>query len=119
MKNLLRCFGQKHSDDEIKRIIEENDDDQSGSISFPEFIGIMSKIILEPDIDEEVTEAYKVFDRTGEGIKAEDLAYVMTKMGYPTTDEEAKEMIDEEDWDGDEMLGFEEFTRVIMGKNGH
>mmetsp|Transcript_48869 Transcript_48869/g.66543 ORF Transcript_48869/g.66543 Transcript_48869/m.66543 type:complete len:102 (-) Transcript_48869:210-515(-) len=80
LKNLLRCFGQKSNEEEIKKIIKENDKDNSGSISFDEFVVIMSKIIMEPEVDEELYEAYKVFDRDDKGINADELSGVMTKL---------------------------------------
>jgi len=47
---------------------------------------MMSRIILEHEVDAELNEAYKVFNTNGEsGIDALELANVMAKFGYVIT----------------------------------
>ena len=54
------------------------------------------------DSEEEILEAFKVFDKDGNGfISAAELRHVMTNLGEKLTDEEVDEMIREADVDGD------------------
>jgi Ca2+-binding EF-hand superfamily protein len=56
----------------------------------------------DTDSEEEIREAFKVFDRDNNGfISAAELRHVMTSIGEKLTDEEVNEMIREADQDGD------------------
>ena len=71
----------------------------------------------DTDTEEELIEAFKVFDRDGNGlISAAELRHVMTNLGEKLTDEEVDEMIREADVDGDGHINYEEFVRMMMAK---
>ena len=56
----------------------------------------------------EVTEAFRVFDREGNGfINAAEIRRVMTNLGEKLNDEEVDEMIREADLDGDGQVNYE------------
>ena len=44
-------------------MVDEVDEDGSGSIEFPEFLEMMAKKMKETDTEEELVEAFKVFDK--------------------------------------------------------
>jgi hypothetical protein len=62
----------------------------------------------DADHEEELREAFKVFDKDGNGfVSAAELKHVMTNLGEKLSDEEVDEMIREADVDGDgAFLGF-------------
>merc|ERR1711918_308711 len=71
----------------------------------------------DTDTEEELIEAFKVFDRDGNGfISAAELRHVMTNLGEKLTDEEVDEMIREADVDGDGQINYEEFVKMMMSK---
>ena len=56
----------------------------------------------DSDGEAELKEAFRVFDRDGNGmISAAELKYVMTNLGEKLSNEEAEEMVREADLDGD------------------
>ena len=60
------------------------------------------------DPDLEMKEAFKVFDKNGDGeITSAELSHVMTNLGEKMTDEELKEMISEADLNGDGQINYE------------
>ena len=74
-------------------------------------------IMMYADTEEELIEAFKVFDRDGNGlISAAELRHVMTNLGEKLTDEEVDEMIREADIDGDGHINYEEFVRMMMAR---
>ena len=80
----------------------------NGTIDFPEFLAMMARQVREADTEEEIREAFKVFDKDGNGfISAAELRHVMTNLGEKLTDEEVDEMIREADIDGDGQINYE------------
>lgn len=68
----------------------------------PEFLTMMARKMKDTDSEEEIREAFKVFDRDNNGfISAAELRHVMTSIGERLTDDEVDEMIREADQDGD------------------
>ena len=83
-------------------MINEVDADNNGTIDFPEFLTMMARKMKDTDSEEEIREAFKVFDRDNNGfISAAELRHVMTSIGEKLTDDEVDEMIREADQDGD------------------
>jgi calmodulin len=93
------------------------DADGSGTIDFPEFLTMMARKMKDTDSEEEILEAFKVFDKDGNGfISAAELRHIMTNLGEKLTDEEVDEMIREADVDGDGQINYEEFVKMMMSK---
>jgi calmodulin len=58
------------------------DVDGNGTIDFDEFLTMMSKKMRETDRDEEIRQAFKVFDKNGDGyVTSDELALVMQNLG--------------------------------------
>ena len=119
----MRSLGQNPSESELQDMINEVDSDNNGTIDFPgtwfttnilaissvltvllytEFLTMMARKMKDTDSEEEIREAFKVFDRDNNGfISAAELRHVMTSIGEKLTDDEVDEMIREADQDGD------------------
>jgi len=98
-------------------MINEVDLEGNGTIDFPEFLSMMARKMKETDSEEEILEAFKVFDKDGNGfISAAELRDIMTNLGEKLTDEEVDEMIREADVDGDGKINYEEFVKMMMSK---
>ncbi len=98
-------------------MIKEVDEDGNGKIDFNEFYSLMQKRMKDTDIEEELMEAFKVFDRDGDGkISGQELRHVLENMGEKLTDQEVEDMVREADLDGDGLISYEEFTRMMMAK---
>lgn len=93
------------------------DADGNGTVDFPEFLTMMARKMKDTDSEEEILEAFKVFDKDGNGfISAAELRHIMTNLGEKLTDEEVDEMIREADIDGDGQINYEEFVKMMMSK---
>lgn len=74
----------------------------------------MARKMKDTDSEEEIREAFRVFDKDGNGfISAAELRHVMTNLGEKLTDEEVDEMIREADIDGDGQVNYEGEFRIF------
>ena len=79
---VMRSLGQNPTEAELQDMINEVDVDRNGTIDFPEFLTMMARKMRDTDSEEEIKEAFKVFDKDGNGyISAAELRHVMTNLG--------------------------------------
>lgn len=106
---------------------------------------MMARKMKDTDSEEEIREAFRVFDKVGRAatahaavrldaaseltflttfqdgngyISAAELRHVMTNLGEKLTDEEVDEMIREADIDGDGQVNYEGKTKLDVGGKG-
>ena len=114
---VMRSLGQTPTEAELKEMIAEVDANKDGTIDFKEFLGLMSRQTKERDSQEELREAFKVFDKDGNGfISAAELRHVMTSLGEKLSDEEVDAMMKEADADGDGQVDYQEFAKMMTKK---
>ena len=69
----------------------------------------------DSDIEEEIREAFRVFDKEGNGfIATAELAGVLQNIGDVLSEEETDELIAEADMDGDGNINYEEFVAMLF-----
>ncbi|XP_040995541.1 calmodulin-5/6/7/8-like isoform X1 [Juglans microcarpa x Juglans regia] len=118
--SVMRSLGQNPTEAELLDMIKEVDNDGSGTVDKPEFLKLMARKTMDSNFEEELKTAFKMFDNDQNGfISAAELRHVMKNLGHDKlTDEEVNEMILEADVDGDNLINFDEFVRVMMAKRG-
>ncbi|SAL94865.1 hypothetical protein [Absidia glauca] len=83
---------------------------------------MLARKMKDTDSQEEIQEAFKVFDKDGNGyISAAELRHVMTSLGTlgeKLSEEEVDEMIREADVDGDGQINYEEFVKMMVRIDG-
>jgi len=110
---------QRATPDEIADMIHNMDSDGNGTIEFEEFLDhmLLTGNHGEKDQNEELTEAFKIFDKDGNGlISRDELEQVMRSLGERLTTEEVVEMINEADIDGDGQIDYKEFVNMMSKK---
>ncbi|XP_039269510.1 neo-calmodulin [Styela clava] len=114
---VMKSLGQNPSESDLQDMINEVDADGSGSVDFSEFLTMMARKMKDTDAEEEIKEAFRVFDKDGNGyISGAELRHVMNNLGEKLTEEEITEMIREADMDGDSQVNYEEFVKMMMSK---
>lgn len=115
--NLMRKLNQTVTEDDLKDMISVVDTKGDGKINFEEFVAMMEKRKDEADTEQEIINAFRVFDKDGNGlISKAELTNIMSILGDTLTNEEIEEMIIEADVDGDGFINYEEFVRMMMAK---
>ena len=76
-------------------------------VEFDEFVNMMQKYQSNINPEEEMLEAFRVFDKDGNGfISADELSHVMTTLGEKLTRDEVEAMIREADLDKDGLVNY-------------
>jgi len=111
---ILRALGQNPSEAELVELVNYVDKDGTGMLDFPEFLDMMRKSTDDANAEEEMQEAFRVFDRDGNGFVTEkELRLIMMNLGEKLLDEEIDEMITCADVDGDGQINYEEFINLM------
>ncbi len=114
--SILRNLGQNPTEKQMHEMILEVDTDGSGTIDFKEFIGLIIRKTKESDLDDEIKDAFGVFDKDGNKIiTSHEMRGVMSRIKV-ISEEDIEEMIGEADIDGDGQIDYEEFIRMMNSK---
>uniref|UniRef100_A0A670IIL6 Calglandulin n=1 Tax=Podarcis muralis TaxID=64176 RepID=A0A670IIL6_PODMU len=116
---VMRMLGQTPTKEELDAIIEEVDEDGSGTIDFEEFLVMMVRQMKEDakgKSEEELAECFRIFDRNGDGfLDAEELVEIFQLSGESVTGEEIEELMKDGDKNNDGRIDFDEFLKMMEG----
>merc|ERR1711914_12113 len=118
---IMRAMGFRPTEEELKSLLEEIDEDGSGEIEIGEFCQLCATFLVEdPDMEtmkRELKDAFRLYDREGQGfITTETLRGLITELLAPLTDEEGEGILEELDEDGSGSMDFDEFCEMMMTK---
>ena len=115
--DIMKALGANPTKEELQQMLNEVDTDGSGKIEFREFFDLFTKRMKEPSTENDLIEAFKLFDKDGNGvISAKELKNVMSTLGETISEDECKEIIKEADIDGDGFINYHEFVKIMMSK---
>merc|ERR1711924_282648 len=84
------------SDEELKKMVTDVDNDGNGTIEFVEFLGMMTVKMGEKDTREGVEKVFRLFDDDNTNkISFRNLARVAEELGENIDDEELQDMINQ------------------------
>ena len=111
---VMKSLGQNPTEQELRDMIKDVDDDGSGEIEFEEFLKLMASKMKETDPEEEIHDAFKVFNKSSNpnGITLTDLKKSLINLGEKLTDEEMEEIFKDADIDCDGIINFKEFRNA-------
>ena len=111
---VMNSLGQNPNDAELRELIQEYDNDGNGTLDFPEFLELMAKKLKQIDTEEELVEAFKIFDRDQDGLLTKsDLKNIFKILGEQVDEEYIEKLIHLADQDGDESINFVEFCKMM------
>merc|ERR1711971_1341428 len=118
---IMRAMGFRPTEEELKELLLEIDEDGSGEIEFAEFCQLCATFLVEdPDMEtmkRELKDAFGIYDKEGQGfITTETLRGLITELLAPLTEEEVEGILEELDEDGSGSMDFDEFCEMMMTK---
>ncbi|GAB5355350.1 hypothetical protein AAMO2058_000198200 [Amorphochlora amoebiformis] len=114
LKVAMRALGFEPKKEEIAKMIQDIDKDNSGEIDFPEFLEMMTAKMGDRDSKTEILKAFRLFDDDETGfITLDNLRRVAKEIGENMSDKELQEMIDEADRTNDGKVNEDEFLRIM------
>lgn len=105
-------------DKELSQMIEKIDANCDGCVDINEFGELYRSIMNERDEEDDMKEAFDVFDQNGDGfISVDELRSVLVSLGVKQgrTVEDCKRMIMKVDVDGDGRVNYKEFRQMMKG----
>lgn len=108
---VLNAMGRSHSEEEVQAMIGEFQSEK-GSMNFEQFVSMMKQ--LERKENEDLLEAFKVFDEDNSGsISKDELLHIFANLGEKVSDAEVGKMIARYDLDKDGKIDFAEFVTMM------
>lgn len=96
LATVMKSLGLTPNDTEISDLMNEIDQDGNQEIDFEEFLTLMARQADTRDSAQEIIEAFKVFDKNGDGyISLSELKHVFNSIGENLSDEELEAMFNE------------------------
>ncbi|XP_023946350.1 troponin C, isoallergen Bla g 6.0101 [Bicyclus anynana] len=118
---ILEMLGQEIDDDTLSEIIKEYDENDTGTLAFKEFCSLAARFMTE-EVDAEamlaeLREAFRLYDREGNGyITTDVLKEIFKELDNTLSEEDLEAMITEIDADGSGTVDFDEFLEVMTGE---
>ncbi|KAI8098527.1 uncharacterized protein BX664DRAFT_367489 [Halteromyces radiatus] len=99
--------------EELDRQIAASSSKGNGKLDFDDFLTVMSRQ-YETNAEEGASKVFHMLDTDNDGlITSQDLERAIVEFGETVTPDELKEMILSADVDGDGMINYEEFLKVM------
>ena len=77
---VMRSLGQNPTEAELQDLTSQVEADQGATITLTQFLAIMARRLEDSQADEDLREAFKVFDKDGDGrISAEEFKWVTNR----------------------------------------
>lgn len=118
---VLRMLGQNPSEQELQEMVDEVDEDGSGTIDFDEFTQMMSKQLAAEALEQiperpekELAEAFRIFDKNCDGyLDFDEIKAVLDCCGEKFEEWEIKTFIAEGDKNDDGKMDYEEWIDIM------
>jgi len=116
----LNSYVLNHEDKEeqIKNLIKNIDLSSASRIKLEEFRILMLSYVGEDNSEEELlVDIFKYFDKNlTSSIGSEELIHVFSRLGLNISKQDAEQLILEADSDGDNLIDFQEFCKIMLSK---
>merc|ERR1719351_175318 len=112
---ILKSMGVDFNETDMDNYASEVDEEETGKFSFYMFCQVAAKFMIEDD-EEQMKEAFRIYDKEGQGFITNDVLKEILREIDPTlTEGDLDNIIEEVDEDGSGTMDFDEFQEMMMG----
>jgi Ca2+-binding EF-hand superfamily protein len=124
LEDVLKCLGYNMDKSHIFKILRDHGVTKNNQenlnekfISFQELVIFLNKRNQEFDMEEELMETFRNFDKDGDGkLNHKEIKYLLLTLGEQMNDEEIEEFIKIIDTTGQGIIYYEDFVKLLMYK---
>ncbi|XP_054550500.1 troponin C, slow skeletal and cardiac muscles [Tenrec ecaudatus] len=115
----MRMLGQNPTPEELQEMIDEVDEDGSGTVDFDEFLVMMVRCMKDDSkgkSEEELSDLFRMFDKNSDGyIDLEELKMMLQATGETITEDDIEELMKDGDKNNDGRIDYDEFLEFMKG----
>ncbi|MBN3325826.1 TNNC1 protein, partial [Atractosteus spatula] len=108
---VMRMLGQNPTPEELQEMIDEVDEDGSGTVDFDEFLVMMVRCMKDDSkgkSEEELAELFRMFDKNADGyIDFEELKIMLEATGEAITEDDIEELMKDGDKNNDGKIDYD------------
>ncbi|OCT83294.1 hypothetical protein XELAEV_18025831mg, partial [Xenopus laevis] len=108
---VMRMLGQSPTPEELQEIIDEVDEDGSGTVDFDEFLVMMVRCMKDDSkgkSEEELSDLFRMFDINADGyIDLEELKEMLEATGETITEDDIEELMRDGDKNNDGRIDYD------------
>ena len=109
---LLRAVGFNPTPEEIEDMIE---DAGSTKLDFNSFLYIASRHAREVEPEQELVDAFRVFDKDGTGkLKTDTIRKILRNLKQPFTEDQIAELLGQATIDKQDCIKYKDFVKVML-----
>ncbi len=113
--NVLKSQGFNPTNQELLEMIADVDENEDEKINFEEFLILMHSRLKKADIENELNEAFSVFDKNGSGIiSVREFKRIMGSLGDKISEDEVDEIIQKVDPKNRGYINYKDLTKIIV-----
>ncbi|PWA31725.1 hypothetical protein CCH79_00006630 [Gambusia affinis] len=108
---VMRMLGQNPTPEELQEMIDEVDEDGSGTVDFDEFLVMMVRCMKDDSkgkTEEELAELFRMFDKNADGyIDLDELKMMLESTGEVITEDDIEELMKDGDKNNDGKIDYD------------
>ncbi|XP_063689382.1 calmodulin-like isoform X3 [Bolinopsis microptera] len=113
---IVRSLGHNPSKTDVQSIQEELRKEGKSEVEFGDFLGVLAKYFKDLEVDPatELKQAFKVFDKKGDGtINVNELIHILSTLGEQLTEDEIERMLAEGNIESNGEINYDMFVKLI------
>uniref|UniRef100_A0A8C8RKG8 Troponin C, slow skeletal and cardiac muscles n=1 Tax=Pelusios castaneus TaxID=367368 RepID=A0A8C8RKG8_9SAUR len=108
---VMRMLGQNPTPEELQEMIDEVDEDGSGTVDFDEFLVMMVRCMKDDSkgkSEEELSDLFRMFDKNADGyIDLDELKIMLQATGETITEDDIEELMKDGDKNNDGKIDYD------------